>query len=83
MPTPHQRQNDLRAGKTVVDPMAKTMKSVKEVTVIATPALLIVKLTARGMSSRFLSFGVRLSKHCMITNMSSTPIPRRRNGTRS
>ena len=50
MPTPHQRQNDLRAGRTVLEPMANTMKSVSEVTVMATPALRMVSATVEGMS---------------------------------
>ena len=50
MPTPHQRQNERRAGKTVLEPMANTMKSVSEVTVMATPALRMVSATVEGMS---------------------------------
>ena len=42
MPTEAYRQNDLRAGRTVVPPIAKAMMSVAEVTVIAPPAEAIV-----------------------------------------
>ena len=50
MPTPHQRQKERRAGRTVLEPMANTMKSVREVTVMATPALRMVRATVDGMS---------------------------------
>ena len=50
MPTPHQRQKERRAGRTVLEPMANTMKSVREVTVMATPALRMVSATVEGMS---------------------------------
>ena len=50
MPTPHHRQNERKAGKTVLEPIANTMKSVREVTVIATPALRMVSDTVEGMS---------------------------------
>ena len=38
-------QNDLRAGSCVVAPIPNAMKSVTEVTVIATPACCIVRPT--------------------------------------
>ena len=50
MPTPHHRQKERRAGRTVLEPMANTMKSVREVTVMATPALRMVRATVEGMS---------------------------------
>ena len=59
--------------------MAKAKKSVKEVTVIAQPALDIVK-PKRSLRGRWESVGLRLLKHCMVTNMSSMPMPRRRKG---
>ena len=59
--------------------MAKAKKSVKEVTVIAQPALDIVK-PKRSLRERWESEGLRLLKHCMVTNMSSMPMPRRRKG---
>ena len=45
----------------MVAPMANTMKSVMEVTVMATPALRIVSATLDGMSGEDFSSGERLS----------------------
>ena len=57
-----------------------TIKSVREVTVMATPALLMVRATVADTSGSERSVEGRLSKHCMMTNMSSIPIPSRRKG---
>ena len=59
--------------------MAKAKKSVNEVTVIAQPALDMVR-PKRSFRERWQSVGLRLLKHCMVTNMSSMPMPRRRKG---
>ena len=69
----------LSAGKTVVAPMAKASRSVTEVMVIATPACFIVRPSFLPNCSS-LSTLSRLSKACMITNMSSMPTPSMRNG---
>ena len=63
----------------MVPPMAKAKKSVNEVTVIAQPARDIVR-PKRSFRERWESVGLRLLKHCMVTNMSSMPMPRRRKG---
>ena len=68
MPTPHQRQNDRRAGRTVLEPMANTMKSVSEVTVMATPALRMVSATVEGMSEDNLEKIVRVEFICSATS---------------
>ena len=62
---------------TVEAPTIKTMKSVSEVIVIATPACLIVSPTSSsmGFSNHFGSFCSKLAKHWTITNISSIPIP--------
>ena len=59
--------------------MAKAKKSVREVTVMAQPARDMVR-PKRSFSDRVQSVGLRLLKHCMVTNMSSMPMPRRRKG---
>lgn len=48
IPTEAYRQNDFRAGRTVVPPMAKAMMSVAEVTVMAPPAEAIVRANLRN-----------------------------------
>ena len=57
---------------TVVQPTAKAMKSVTEVTVMATPACFIVCAT-RSMAVS--GIGSKLSNVLTITNISSTPTP--------
>ena len=80
MPMAAKRQKDLKAGNTVVAPMPKAIKSVILVMVIATPECLSVRpnrcTKGFAMSSGFLI----LAKLCTMTNMSSIPMPRQRNG---
>ena len=67
---------DLRAGRLVVAPTPKAMKSVSEVIVMAVPAW------ARAAGNRR-SAGIvagRVSRVWTMTNMSSMPMPRRRKG---
>ena len=65
----------VRWTQTVTAPTPKAQTSVREVTVMATPAFLIVCpiLSVRGRVD-FCS-SLKLLRHCMITNMSSIPIP--------
>ncbi len=63
-----------RTALTVVAPTPNTMKSVMDVTVMATPACFMVRPMADGASSEATSEGSKLSKHCIMTNMSSMPV---------
>ena len=60
---------------TVVAPMAKTMTSVSDVTVMATPACLIASPILSSTDIDAEEEESRLSRHCTITNMSSIPMP--------
>ena len=69
----------LRAGRLLVAPILKAMKSVRDVMVIATPAWDKATLILSSRS-RLCSLLERVDKVCTMTNMSSIPIPRRRKG---
>ena len=71
--------NYLRAGRLVVAPILKAMKSVRDVMVMATPACERATLILSS-SSRFCSLLDRVERVWTMTNMSSIPIPRRRKG---
>ena len=59
---------------TVTHPMAKAQTSVREVTVMATPAWRMAFPILSPRSSVVRDFSA-LPKHCRITNMSSIPMP--------
>jgi hypothetical protein len=68
---------------TVVAPIANAAISVSDVTVILAPAVLTAFPIRTGIDSLYFSvkqLGYRFFQHCIITNMSSTPIPRSRKG---
>ena len=62
----------LKLPLTVVPPTAKARKSVRDVMVMAAPALLMVSPNL-SVIGRVSSSSFRLLKHCIVTNMSSIP----------
>ena len=60
---------------TVTAPTPKAQTSVRDVTVMATPAFLIVCPILSGKERVDFCSSLKLFRHCMITNMSSIPIP--------
>ena len=79
MPTEQYRQNDLRAGITVVAPMENATILVTLETETAIPDTDNVLANLSG-SGRFFSSSDRLSYPLTRTNMSSIPTPSIRNG---
>ena len=69
-------QTEWRAGKMVNAAESNAAISVADVSVMATPARLIVRAIFSGSDMpSFSSLDSMLLKHCIITNMSSMPTP--------